>query len=195
MKTPSPGEPSISGPPSRRAEVKPLAPERYKIQFTVDRETHDKLRRAQDLLRHTIRDGDLAAIFDKALTLLIKEVSKAKHAATERPRPARPPVAPSETSRHIPAEARRAVWQRDGGQCAFIGSLGRCTEKGFLEFHHLVPYAVGGEATIANLELRCRAHNAYEADQYYGPRRARLLSDERERSSGDLQTRSGPSSG
>ena len=195
MKTPSPGDPGISVAPPRRAEVKPLAPERYKIQFTVDRETHDKLRRAQDLLRHTIPDGDLAAIFDKAITLLLKAISRAKHGAAERPRSTRSPAAPGAGSRHIPAAVRRAVWQRDGGQCAFIGSRGRCTEQGFLEFHHLVPYAVGGEATIANLELRCRAHNAYEAEQCYGSRRAPLLPDERERSSAGPATRSGPSSG
>ena len=87
MRTPSsPREPSISAPPSRRAEVKPLAPERYKIQFTVDREAHDKLRRAQDLLRHTIPDGDLAAIFDKAITLLLEDLARAKHGAAGRPR-------------------------------------------------------------------------------------------------------------
>jgi hypothetical protein len=31
--------------------VKPLAPERYKVQFTIGQKMHDKLRRAQDLLR------------------------------------------------------------------------------------------------------------------------------------------------
>ena len=197
MNTPSPGEPSLSAPPPRRAEVKPLAPERYRIQLTVDRETHDKLRRAQDLLRHTIPDGDPAAIFDKAITLLLKELSKAKHAATGRPRPARPNAAPSENARHIPAAVRRAVWQRDRAQCAFVGGRGRCTERGFLEFHHLVPYAVGGVATIANLALRCRAHNAYEAEQYCGARRPPLPPDEHEgeRSGAGPATRSGPSSG
>ncbi len=35
-------------PPARPAVVKPLGPEQYKIQFTISRETHDKLRRAQD---------------------------------------------------------------------------------------------------------------------------------------------------
>ncbi len=35
-----------------RAEVKPLAPEYYKVQFTASRDTYDKLRLAQDLLRH-----------------------------------------------------------------------------------------------------------------------------------------------
>jgi hypothetical protein len=173
----------------------PLAPERYKIQFTVERETHDKLRRAQDLLRHTIPDGDPAAIFDKAITLLLEEISKAKHAAAARLGSPRPPAETAQTSRHIPAAVRRAVWQRDGGQCAFVGSLGRCTETGFLEFHHLVPYAAGGEATIANLELRCRAHNAYEAEQYYGSRWPPLRPGERERPSAELGPRSGPSSG
>ena len=31
------------------------------------------------------------------------------------------------------------------------------------------PYAVGGAATVENIELRCRAHNAYEARLFFGP--------------------------
>lgn len=42
------------------------APKRYKIQFTVGRETYDKLRRAQDLLRHVVLNGDPAMIFERA---------------------------------------------------------------------------------------------------------------------------------
>jgi len=38
-----------------------------------------------------------------------------------------------------------------------------------MEFHHVRPHAVGGAPTVENIELRCRAHNAYEADLYYGP--------------------------
>ena len=63
---------------------------------------------------------------------------------------------------------KRAVWARDHGRCAFVGSQGRCTERGFLEYHHLVPFADGGLATVDNLELRCRAHNAYEAERWFG---------------------------
>jgi hypothetical protein len=54
-------------PPGPRSEVKPLAPERFKIQFTIGRETREKLQTAQDLLRHSVRNGDLAEIFDRAL--------------------------------------------------------------------------------------------------------------------------------
>jgi 5-methylcytosine-specific restriction endonuclease McrA len=67
-----------------------------------------------------------------------------------------------------PAAVRREVWTRDEGRCAFVGTSGRCAERGFLEFHHLRPFAEGGETTAANLELRCRAHNAYEATWHFG---------------------------
>ena len=62
----------------------------------------------------------------------------------------------------------REVWRRDDGRCAFVGTDGRCTERGFLEFHHVRPYAAGGAATVANIQLRCRAHNGYEASLFFG---------------------------
>jgi hypothetical protein len=50
---------------------------------------HDKLRRVQALLCREIPDGDPAAIFDRALTLLLEKVEKRKLGATTRPRPGR----------------------------------------------------------------------------------------------------------
>ena len=144
----------------RPAALKPLAPERYRVQFTLTSEAHDKLRRAQDLLRHVVPSGDPAVIFDRALTLLLSELERRKLAATDRPRVA---TATNSRSRHVPAGVRREVWRRDGGRCGFVGAEGRCTERGFLEFHHVVPFTDGGPTTSANLQLRCRAHNLYEA--------------------------------
>jgi hypothetical protein len=157
-------------PPARSAVVAPLASDRYKVQFTVTRETYDKLRRAQDLLRHTIPSGDPAAIFDRALTLLLKEVERTKLGAAARPRTSAPPKG---GSRHIPAAVKREVWARDAGQCRFVETTGRCPERGFLEFHHVVPFAAGGPATTQNIELRCRLHNTYEAELFFGPLLAR----------------------
>jgi hypothetical protein len=151
--------------PPRRATVQPLAPEIFKVQFTLSREGHDKLRRAQDLLRHVIPNGDVALVFERALALLVEDLEKKRLAVTSKPRQAR---AAARRSRHIPAAVKRDVWKRDGGQCAFVGSLGRCTERGFLEFHHVIPYADGGETTAGNLQLRCAAHNAYEAALWSG---------------------------
>jgi hypothetical protein len=33
----------------------------------------------------------------------------------------------------------------------------------------VVPFADGGPTTVENLQLRCRAHNQYEARDYFGP--------------------------
>jgi len=165
---PVPATPPVASPsPARPATVAPLAPQRYKVQFTARAETYEKLRLAQDLLRHQIPDGDLDQVLSRALTALLEQLAREKFAATDRPRGGRP-TAPG--SRHIPAEVKRAVWLRDGGRCAFVGASGRrCTATGFLEFHHVTPYAVGGESTMDNIQLRCRAHNAYEAELYFGP--------------------------
>lgn len=75
MDGPQPGPaPAPVPPPSRPAVIAPLAPERYKVQVTISRETHDKLRRVQDLLRHQVPDGDPAVVFDRALTLLLQDL-------------------------------------------------------------------------------------------------------------------------
>ena len=161
----------------RPAAIVPLTPERYKVQFTVSAETHEKLRLAQDLLRHQIPDGDPAAIFDRALTALLQDLAKKKLAATDRPRGSRGLIP---GSRNIPAEVKRAVWLRDGGRCAFVARNGRrCTEQGFLEFHHVTPYAVGGPPTVDNIQLRCRAHNGYEAELDFGPRNRSVVREPR----------------
>lgn len=156
--------------PDRPSVVVPLAPERYKLQITLSAETYAKLQRAQDLLRYAIPNGDAAAIVERALTLLVRELERTKYAETDRPQP---PRSVRQRSRHVPADVRRRVWKRDGGQCAFVGTQGRCIERGFLEFHHVEPYARGGAATAENIELRCRAHNAYESEREFGPLFAR----------------------
>jgi hypothetical protein len=78
-------------PRARPTVVRPLAPERYEVRFTASAETCAKLRRAQDLLRHAVPNGDTAAIVDRALTLLVADLERKKFATTDRPRPSRAP--------------------------------------------------------------------------------------------------------
>jgi hypothetical protein len=157
---------TMPAPPSSQAMVAPLAPERFRVQLTISRETRDKLDRIQALARHAIPDGDLAAIFDRALTLLLNEFEQRRCAATESPR--QPREAPGR-SRRIPAAVKREVWRRDGGRCAFVGHDGRCAERSFLEYHHVHPYAGVGSPRprtsssdaerITHTKLRCSSGN------------------------------------
>jgi hypothetical protein len=158
-------------PAAARPVVRPLAPERYEIRFTASAEMREKLRVAQDLLGHAIPSGDIAQVFDRALTLLVADLSRKKFAATERPRRSR---GQSDESRNIPATVKRLVDAHDQRWCAFVAPNGRrCDERRFLEFHHVVPYAAGGQPTAENIQLRCRAHNGYEVDLFYGPGKRR----------------------
>jgi hypothetical protein len=154
--------------------IAPLAPRRYLIRMTVGEETHEKLQRARDLLRHVIPDGDPATILDRALTVLLQQTERSKIGAVARPRPVPDGNGdrPRRGQRHVPAHVRRAVWSRDQGRCAFVGTEARCVETGRLEFHHVVPFARGGQTTEANLQLRCRVHNAFEAGEIFGDFRA-----------------------
>ena len=163
-------------PPPKPSVVMPLAPERFKIQLTIGRETFDKLTRAQDLLRHSLPNGDPAAVIDRALTVLLEKLEQRKGAPVTRPaRAARRPQRQANRSRHVPAPVGREVWARDGGQCTYVGTDGRCEERGFLEIHHVVSYADGGTTDASNLTLRCRAHNQYEAELIFGPAKLREI--------------------
>ena len=160
-----------------RETDRPLSADRYEIRFTASAATREKLRLATDLLRHAVPDGDAAEIVDRALTALLDVLAKKKFAATPNPR-AEGAAADAEAdadapthTRHVPARVKRTVWVRDEAQCAFVSGGGRrCRERGFLEFHHVQPYGAGGAATIENIELRCRAHNGYDAERFYGRR-------------------------
>jgi hypothetical protein len=178
--------PATAPPAARRPIVQATSPERYRVQFTIGKESHDRLRRVQALLRREIPDGDPGAIFDRAIALLLERVEKEKLGAATKPRALRairpgtdsPVPSGRLTSRHTPSDVKRSAWRNDEGQCAFVSKDGRrCTERAFLEFHHVRPHALGGPTSAENISLRCRRHNQYEADLVFGPRTREIEGD------------------
>jgi hypothetical protein len=152
--------------PAQRVQA--IAPERFALQCTITRETRDKLERLQALMRHWNPSGDLGEVIDRACDALIDVLEREKFAKTSRPRAkaARPE---SDDPRYIPADVKRAVYERDHEQCTFTSDNGeRCGERGFLEIDHILPVPLGGKPTLDNLRLLCRAHNQYEAERKLG---------------------------
>ena len=173
--------------PVQRPAVAPLAPGRHLFKFTGDDETVALLREAQELLSHRLPDGDVAAIVKEGLRMVVAKARRDRYAATRSDSPV--PAAATQhasprsqdsrpedpASRTIRAGVQRLVWDRDRGQCSFIGRDGcRCEERRFLEYHHLRPWSVGGPPSVENIALRCRAHNQYEAKVYFAPIREAL---------------------
>jgi len=124
--------------------VTPLSAERCAFQFTGRKSAYGKLRYIQALLGHAVPSGDIGEVFERGMDALIEKLEKQKFAATTRPGRPRSSVNP----RHIPAHVKRAVWERDGAQCTFVGDAGqRRPARTPLEFDHVDPVARGGEAT------------------------------------------------
>jgi hypothetical protein len=177
----------------------PVSAEMFEVRFAASRELRDKLLEAQALLRHGVPNGDLATIIEKGLDLLIEKVKKKRFGIGRKPRRRPSPketVSPASStqpigeevgrgpgeeaepgedrtgttgSRHIPDAIKRAVYERDGGRCAFVDERGRrCGSTDGLEFEHEDGFARTHRHDAAKIHLFCRAHNQHAADKMYG---------------------------
>lgn len=71
-------------------------------------------------------------------------------------------------TRNVPKRLKREIWVRDEGRCTFVRNGRRCVETRWLEIDHIIPFAMGGQAELANLRLLCRAHNQLSARRIFG---------------------------
>ncbi len=151
--------------PEKPAVVEPLAPTRYKVQFTASAEFRDKIERLSALMPGV----DLAAIMEAAVTEKLERLEAKRYGKTKKPRKSLEEADTSPGVRGISAPVKRFVWERDKGQCTFISEDGRrCPAREGLEFDHDEPYGVGGDRSAKNIRLRCATHNLYTAELYYG---------------------------
>ncbi|HUG54822.1 MAG TPA: HNH endonuclease [Vicinamibacteria bacterium] len=179
---PSPADRTRSGPASAapRALVEALAPGRYKVQFTASAAFCEKLDRLKALMRSSVPDGDLAGLLEAAVTEKLQRLEARRYARVKTPRERRdesggtmqPATARwTPALRGIPAAMRRTVYERDGGRCRYRDGRGRrCPARESLQFHHVVPRALGGPHSVDNVRLMCRVHNVFLAEVDYGKR-------------------------
>ncbi len=151
----------------RHASVVPLAPARYKIEFTGSAHLRDKVMRLQALLSR-----DLASTIECAVTEKLERLEAKRFGLARAPRKSLDDTDTAPRSRYLPAAVRRAVHERDGAQCVFVLRNGsRCPERRDLEFHHRHPFGRGGAHDPENVCLMCPQHNGYVAELDYGKRR------------------------
>jgi len=145
--------------------VEPLAPSRYRVQFTASAELHDKLQRLAAL----IPGADLASMIEASVTEKLERLEAERLGKVKNPRKSLEDADTSPGVRGIPAPVKRFVWARDRAQCTFeSGDDRRCPERRGLQFHHDDPYGLGGDRSANNVRLLCRVHNLYMAEMDYG---------------------------
>jgi 5-methylcytosine-specific restriction endonuclease McrA len=149
-----------------RGRVAPLSAEAFAVQFTRSRDADERFRYLQDLLGHQVSRADIAEVYDRAVKELVKKMERVRFGVCDKPRKN---GAPSSDPRHIPAEVKREVFKRDGGQCTYTSESGhRCEARGDVEFDHKIEIARGGGSTVDDVQLRCRGHNQFTAEQTFG---------------------------
>lgn len=154
--------PTPSTPPAASTAVEPER--RVVFTFSADEEVRTRFEEARDLLRHRFPLGRMEEVIGEALRRLVEQERPGR---TGRPRQ---PAANAPASRRIAKWVRNEVWRRDGGRCAYTGADGaRCGATGWLEFDHIVPWALGGRSDDpVNIRLLCRVHNMAEAKRLLG---------------------------
>jgi hypothetical protein len=136
--------------PAPAPVFQPLSPSRYKIQFTAGPDLRDDLEALKALLRSQVPDGDLAVIVGKAVRQMRERLEARRFGQTRSPRKKRTRV--STSSRYLAADIRRTVYRRDGGRCRFVDEQGRrCPERHRLEYHHRLPFGLGGGSEVDNI--------------------------------------------
>jgi hypothetical protein len=157
--------------PAPRASAEPLTADLRRLHVTVSKQFLEKLEVAKDALSHSQPGADVEAILEAGLDALLERAAKRK-GIVKRPRkgaPPRPAEAKGRTSRYVPAAVRREVWLRDEGKCQWkLAGGGICGSTHQCELDHILPYAMGGQATVDGLRVLCRVHNDVAARQAYG---------------------------
>lgn len=165
---PSPG--SGREGPSERPETAPpaiIAPSRIRLAFTADDEFVRMVDRLRSLRRHKFPDGRLEDILKEAVDIMLHQLDP----GLKMNRKSGKELVAARPGRRVAAAVKAEAWKRDDGCCAYTAPDGRrCESRDFLEYDHIVPWALGGLSVLGNIRLLCRRHNQRLAKRRFGPR-------------------------
>jgi hypothetical protein len=92
----------------------------------------------------------------------VEKAKRAQSKKNKKPNPVnvKPKKAVLSLTRYRPAELEHQVDLRDLNQCVYVDRNGkRCDAKRWLEKHHILEFAKGGDHSPENLETLCWAHH------------------------------------
>lgn len=153
-----------------------VAIDRVRIGFDAAAALAGLIDRARQVLRHKYPEGRLEDVFRDALEIFLDRKDPQRKFTLKLDRPAStvaesgasiPERLPDKflrawsASRYVPAKVKSAVWQRDGGRCAWRESDGTvCGCQDNLEYDHIRPFSKGGRSDDSrNIRLLCGEHN------------------------------------
>ena len=153
--------------PAPRSKVAPVAPERFLLQLTIGRSTHDKLQHAQALLSHEILPGDVA----QCSTALWMSSSTGSRGESLPPPPSRAParVAPRQAS----GTSRRTSSAPSGSATAaaalsLAGRVNGARRAPFWNMTMLTQWHSGARRRSSGSVCSADLHNQFAAERTFG---------------------------
>jgi hypothetical protein len=145
----------------RATKTTPVTADISRLAINLPNETLDLIKRAQELLSHSIPGGSQAEVIKKVLEDFLN-----------RKDPLRKPQAAAQSggARRSRAAIRREVMQRSMGKCQFVDHKTKtvCGSTCQVQIDHIKPKAIGGKDEPSNLRCLCRRHNLYMAEVNLG---------------------------
>lgn len=144
--------PLSADPPIRPDRIDYLSQDRVCFRFTGGEDLRMMLSRLRDLLRRKYPGGELEHLIREAAQALLLQIDPLTRPAGRKRMTG---------TRTIPRWVKRVVSQRDGDRCTEVDAKGcRCQATAYLEYHHVVPWSLGGRSDDPdNLRRICSAHH------------------------------------
>nr|WP_295905303.1 HNH endonuclease signature motif containing protein [uncultured Bdellovibrio sp.] len=173
-------------------EIVKDVPEQFvKFEALLNQENQSLLQEFKELFAHELPDGNALSVLQLLLKKAIKDKKKkvgldeaankksdmsafSKPAANSKieKNAARLPSSPKVPSLRpaISIHTKRFLWKRSQGCCEHVDakSKQRCSSRYALQIDHAKPVALGGDNTVENLALLCRAHNSRRSIKTFG---------------------------
>ncbi len=151
-----------------KEDIKPVAKELSQLRVPVDNKTHENLSALKEILSQ--KRGRAASLAD-VIAWMAEETRerfdperKARRKITNiSSGNASPPPKVDKYGRSpIPAHIKHQVVLNQGWQCMYVGMDGRrCSQKRWLDLHHVIEVSKGGPNTPENLKILCKSHHAF----------------------------------
>ncbi len=144
------------------ARVRYAGREAYHYRLRIPATLHHDLERAREILSHQIGDGDWVDVLDTLVRSYLMRHDPQQAA------PLRQDFWESYQSsqRYIPRGLKQKLLEAAQFRCQYQSPEGqRCPQTRYLDVDHIVPMARGGKTELKNLQILCRAHNAWKGDR------------------------------
>ena len=149
-----------------RDTVKYVGETRVQLTCGISEKLMKELERIKDLVsQSTGKASSLEGALEAMVTLYLQRkdpVKKAERVLSKPQLSARRAKAENKNRKPIVSAVKHEIAMRDQGQCAHTDDKGnRCTQRRWIDFHHIRPVSDGGKDTVDNGITLCRPHHRF----------------------------------